>query len=113
MKSGPSCVGHFNSAHRPETGDIARHLSSIAETSVLGAENGLHRGQQSAVHELNAHVASDAHSAAAFAAVSAWQAATSNTATIAAAKMRVTRSMLLDSSANLARPSSAAQAIPR
>lgn len=72
-KSGPSFGGHLSSAHRPDMGDIARHLSSIAATSLLVAENGLHRGQHSTVQELSRQFASDVHSPAALAAVSAWQ----------------------------------------
>ncbi len=97
MKPGPSFGGHTSSAHRPATGDIARHLSSIAATSLLVAANGLHRGQQSAVQELSAHVASDAHSDPALAAVSAWQDTAINADPPIAAQiqMRFTPSMVL------------------
>ncbi len=86
----------MSSAHRPETGDIARHRSSIAATSLYVAENGLQRGQQSTVHELSAHVASDAHSAPAFAAVSAWQDNAISAVTEAMAQMCFTRSIVDD-----------------
>jgi hypothetical protein len=42
----------------------------MAMTSLVVAENGLHRGQHSTVQELNTQFASDEHSAPAFAAVS-------------------------------------------
>jgi len=68
--SGPSFGGQFSSGHRPSTGDIERHLLSIAATWLFGAENGLQRGQHSAVHEPSMQLASEPHSALAFAGVS-------------------------------------------
>ena len=69
-KSGPSCGGHSSSGHRASTGGIERHLPSSASTWLIGAANGLQRGQQSAVQVPSMQFASDAHSAFALAGVS-------------------------------------------
>jgi hypothetical protein len=74
-------------------GDIARHLSSIAATSLLVAENGLHRGQHSTVQELSTQLASDVHSPPAFAAVSAWQEIAIRATTPTAARGTLTQAM--------------------